>query len=150
MGGAPALIVRLRRMSDADVAVVLQSNAALNRRDVDGMLAVYAPDATLVDHRQVAFGTFTGRDELRELYAGLVGSASSFHEEVQVLASAGGIVVAHCEVTARLAADPNGPDIGAEYGFVVTVRDGCIARIELYDTGDDALDQVRIRTSPSG
>jgi ketosteroid isomerase-like protein len=42
-------------------------------------------------------------------------------------------------VRAKLASDPNGPDVGAEYGFVVTVRDGLIARLELFDNGDDAL-----------
>lgn len=123
----------------SDTEVVLTSNAALNRRDVEGMLAVYAPDATLADHRQVAFGTFSGHDELRELYGGLVGSASEFHEAVRVLAARDGLVVAHCEVTARLAADPTGPQIGAEYGFVVTVRDERIARIELFDDGESAL-----------
>ena len=127
-------------MARSDVDVVLQSNAALNRRDVEGMLAVYASDATMVDHRQVAFGTFTGHAELRELYGSLVGSASEFHESVRVLAASRGVVVAACEVTARLAADPTGPQIGAEYGFVVAVRDERIARIELFDDGPAALE----------
>ena len=122
-----------------DVAVVLASNAALNRRDVDGMLAVYAPDAEVVDRRRVGFGSFAGRDELHGLYSGIVSSAASFHEDVHVRATGNGLVVAHCEVRAKLASDPNGPDVGAEYGFVVTVRDGLIARLELFDNGDDAL-----------
>jgi ketosteroid isomerase-like protein len=122
-----------------DVDVVLASNAALNRRDVDGMLAVYAPDAEVVDRRRVGFGSFAGRDELHGLYTGIVSSAASFHEDVQVRATGNGLVVAHCEVRAKLASDPNGPDVGAEYGFVVTVRDGLIARLELFDNGDDAL-----------
>ena len=126
-------------MVSPDVEVLLASNAALNRRDVEGMLAVYAPDATVVDHRQVAFGTFTGHDELRTLYTGLVDSTSEFREDVRVLAEGGGLIAAHCEVQARLAADPHGPVVGAEYGFVVTVREGRIARLELFDRGDDAL-----------
>lgn len=126
-------------MPTDDVAVVLASNAALNRRDVEGMLEVYAPDATVDDHRRVPFGTFTGHDELRGLYGGLVSSASEFHERVDVLAARDGLVVAHCEVTARLASDPGGHVVGAEYGFVVAVRDERIARLDLYDSGDDAL-----------
>ena len=125
---------------DPDVAVVLRSNAALNRRDVDGMLEQYAPDAALVDRRAVGFGTFTGHDELRGLYTGIVGSASDFTERVDVLAAGAGLVVAHCEVSARLAADPNGPVVGAEYGFVIAVRDGHIARIVLFDDGRQALE----------
>ena len=124
---------------DDDVAVVLTSNAALNRRDVDGMLAVYAPDATVVDHRRVAMGSFAGHEELRGLYSGIVSSTAEFREDVRVLAARDGRVVAHCEVTARLASDPTGPTVGAQYGFVVTVAGGKIAGLELYDDGDDAL-----------
>lgn len=118
----------------------MTSNAALNRRDVEGMLAVYADDAVMDDHRKVPFGTFSGKAELRDLYSGLVSSASEFHEEVTILVEQPGVVVAHCEVTARLAADPTGPAIGAEYGFVVRVRDERIARLDLYDDGEAALE----------
>jgi len=123
---------------DADVAVVRTSNAALNRGDVEGMLTVYASDATVVDHRQVAFGTFTGHDELRALYSGIISSVSEFHAAIEILAAAGGIVVAACEATARLGPDPAAPSIEAEYGFVATVEDGLIARLELYDDGEGA------------
>lgn len=126
--------------SDPDVAVVLASNAALNGGDVDGMLAVYAPDAALVDRRAVGFGTFTGHAELRSLYAGILSSASAFTERVEVLAAGRGLVVAHCEVSAQLATDPNGSVVGAQYGFVITVRDGRIARVELFDDGRGALE----------
>ena len=128
-----------------DVDVVLASNAALNRRDVDGMLAVYARDAEVVDRRRVGFGSFSGYDELHGLYSGIVGSAAAFHEDVHVRATGNGLVVAHCEVRAKLASDPNGPDVGAEYGFVVTVRDGLITRLELFDDGDEALDASGLR-----
>ena len=121
-----------------DIAVVLASNAALNRRDVEGMLAQYAPDAVVDDHRKVPFGSFAGHDELRGLYGGIVASTAEFREDVEVLVARGGLVVAHCEVTARLAADPNGPVVGAEYGFVIAVRDGLIARLDLYDDGEAA------------
>ncbi len=134
-------------MPNDDVEVVLTSNAALNRRDVDGMLAVYAEDAHVVDRRRVGFGSFSGHDELRGLYTGIVSSAASFTEDVHVLAAGGGLVVAHCEVHARLASDPNGPEIGAEYGFVVTVRDGLIARLELFDDGAQALDASGLRAA---
>jgi ketosteroid isomerase-like protein len=123
----------------SDVEVLLASNAALNRRDVEGMLANYAEDAVVLDHRRVAFGTFTGHEELRGLYSGLIGSVAELTEDVQVLATAPGTVVAHCEVTARLSADPGGQVVGAEYGFVVTVAGDRIQRLELHDDGDAAL-----------
>ena len=121
------------------VEVILASNAALNRRDVDGMLANYTDDATGVDHRQVAFGTFNGRDQLHALYSGIVSSVSEFTETVEVLATGDGTIVAACEVQARLPDDPTGRYVGAEYGYVATVRDDRIARLELFDDGQAAL-----------
>jgi hypothetical protein len=111
------------------------------------MLSVYAPDAEVVDRRRVGFGSFSGLGELRGLYSGIVSSAASFHEDVDVRAAGSGLVVAHCEVRARLATDPTGPEIGAEYGFVVTVRDGQIARLELFDDGEQALAASGLRAT---
>ena len=127
-------------MARADLDVVLASNAALNARDVDGMLANYAPDAAVVDRRRVAFGTFTGHDELRGLYGGIVSLVSEFHEAVRVVATGPGTIVAHCEVSAKLLSDPRGPGVTDAYGYVATVRDELIARLELYDDGEIALE----------
>ena len=135
-------------MARDDVAVLMASNAALNRRDVDGMLANYAADAVVADHRQVAFGTFRGHDELRTLYSGIVDLATEFREDVRVLRTVPGTIVAHCEVTARLASDPHGADIGAEYGFVVTIADELITRLELFDDGEGALEASGLSPSP--
>ena len=135
-------------MARDDITVLMASNAALNRRDVDGMLANYATDAVVADHRQVAFGTFRGHDELRTLYSGIGELASEFREDVRVLQTVPGTIVAHCEVTARLASDPHGSDIGAEYGFVVTIENELITRLELFDDGEGALEASGISTSP--
>jgi ribosome-associated heat shock protein Hsp15 len=92
-----------------DVDVVLASNAALNRRDVDGMLAVYAPDAEVVDRRRVGFGSFAGRDELHGLYTGIVSSAASFTRTCRSArpAAASSSRTARCARSSR--ATPTGP-----------------------------------------
>ncbi len=41
-----------------EVAVVRANNEAFSRMDVDAMLALYADDAEVVDHRRVSLGTF--------------------------------------------------------------------------------------------
>jgi ketosteroid isomerase-like protein len=115
-------------------------NAAFNRRDVDGMLAHYAPDVEWRDHRQVSFGDLDGHDQLRALYSSIVGAASEFTESVDVLASTPEVVVAGCEVAARLADDPTGRIVGAEYGYVATVRGDRVVRLELFDDGVGALE----------
>jgi ketosteroid isomerase-like protein len=140
-GAPPALIVRhtVPAMPDA-VEVIMAVNAAFNRLDVDGMLAHYAPDVVWCDHRHVSFGNLEGTDQLRALYASITGSASEFTETVEVLASTPEVVVAACEVAARLTDDPTGRIVGAEYGYVATVRDGLVTRLELFDDGEGALE----------
>jgi ketosteroid isomerase-like protein len=122
------------------VAVVRANSVAFSRMDVDGMLALYAEDAEVVDRRRVSLGTFRGHDELRAYYLSIFHSASEMHEDLRVLAVSGGMVVAGCELRGRLAAAPaRAADVVVPYGLVLDVRDGRIARLEVYEDGDDAL-----------
>ena len=123
-----------------EVAVVMANSAAFSRMDVDAMLAYYAADAEVVDRRRVSLGAFRGHDELRAYYLSIFHSASELREDLTVLAHAGPIVVAGCEITGRLAAAPaNTADIVVPYGLVIEVHDGKITRLELHESGDDAL-----------
>ena len=55
--------------SDADPVAILQAlEAAFDARDPDAIAALYAEDGYEVNGR----GTFTGRNEIRELYAEMV------------------------------------------------------------------------------
>jgi ketosteroid isomerase-like protein len=88
----------------------------------------------------VSFGDLDGHDQLRALYSSIVGSASEFTETVTILAATDEVAVAACEVQARLVDDATGRIVGAEYGYIATVRDGLIARLELFDDGEGALE----------
>ena len=122
------------------IAVVKANNNAFSRMDVDAMLALYAPDAEVIDRRRVSLGSFRGHDELRAYYLSIFHSASELREDLTVLAHEGGIVVAGCEITGRLAAAPaNSAEVVVPYGLVIDVRDGRIVRLELHESGDDAL-----------
>jgi ketosteroid isomerase-like protein len=129
------------------VEVMLAANAAMNRRDPDGMLAHYAPDAVVRDHRAVPFGDYTGHSQLHDLYSGILGLASEFTEHLEFLAVDGERVVADCEVSARLADDPTGRIVGAEYGYIATVRDDLVVSLDLYDDGQAALDASGLRST---
>ena len=119
------------------VAVTQSNSAAFSARDVDGLLAHYAPDAEVIDRRRVGFGTFHGHAELRPYYQGIFESAAEMSETLEVLAAGGDVVVAHCELRGRLA--QTGLPAGAEYGLVLTVRDGLIQRLEICEDGRHAL-----------
>ena len=127
-------------MSEAELAVVRRNNVAFSAGDVEGMLECYAPDATVVDLRRIGFGTFTGHDQLRAYYRGIVDAAFELHEDLEVLAARDGLVAAHCDLRARLASDPGGPELGAEYGLVLHMRDLKIARLEICEDGEHALE----------
>lgn len=127
------------------VQVILAVNAAMNRRDVDGMLAHYAPDAVVRDHRAVPFGDFSGVEQLHDLYSGILSLASEFTERLEFLALTSEQVVADCEVSARLVDDPTGRIVGAEYGYIATVHDDCVVSLELYDDGQAALEASGLR-----
>ncbi|HEX8120127.1 MAG TPA: nuclear transport factor 2 family protein [Solirubrobacteraceae bacterium] len=122
------------------VAVVRANSAAFSRMDVDAMMDLYAPDAVVVDCRRVSMGTFSGHDELRAYYLSIFHSASELHEELEVLAERGNVVVAGCELRGRLADAPaRAADVVVPYGLIIRVADGRIARLDLHETGEDAL-----------
>jgi ketosteroid isomerase-like protein len=122
--------------------VVLANNDAFSRMDVDRMLRLYARDAVVVDRRRVSIGSFVGHDELRPYYLSIFHSADSLHEELRVLEEEeeAGVVICDCELRGRLAGAPAGAsDVTVPYGLVIEVRDGLIARLEIHETGADAL-----------
>jgi ketosteroid isomerase-like protein len=124
------------------VGVVTANSAAFSRMDVDAMMALYAPDAVVVDRRRVSMGTFSGHDELRPYYLSIFHSASELHESLEVLAARDGVVAAACELRGRLAgAAAHVPDVVVPYGLLIEVRDGLIAKIDLFESGDEALDE---------
>ena len=122
------------------VAVVRANSEAFSRMDVDGMLALYAEDAEVVDRRRVSLGTFRGHHELRAYYLSIFHSATELHEELEVVSERGPLVVASCELRGRLAGAPaRAADVVVPYGLLIEVRDGRIARLELHESGEDAL-----------
>ncbi len=123
------------------VEVVRGNSAAFSAQDIDAMLAHYALDAVVQDLRHGGLlGSFTGHDELRTYYLGIFHMARWMREDLEVLAASGETVVADCELHGQLAADPDGREMVAPYGLLVTVRDGVIARLEIYGDGPEALE----------
>jgi ketosteroid isomerase-like protein len=121
------------------VEVIFANSVAFSRMDIDAMMALYAPDAVVVDRRRVSMGTFRGHDELRAYYLSIFHSASELHEELRVIDDRGEVIVADCELRGRLADAPaRASDVVVPYGLVLRVVDGKIVQLDLHESGEDA------------
>ena len=123
----------------SDVEVVLGNNAAFNRRDLDGMLAYYAPDAVVLDRRPGGFGEYHGAEALRAYYGGIFDNTVELAEDLEIVASPGGFVVADCRTRAGLVSEMGSGEFTTDYALLVDVRDGLITRLEVYPDADSAL-----------
>jgi len=127
-------------MSAADVEVVQRASDAFSAQDIDAMLATYARDAIVVDRSGLGLGEMHGHDELRPYYLSIMHSASTMKETFKLVADRGdGMLVTDCELSARLAADPHGNGITAQYALVITVREHLIQRLEIHVDAAAAL-----------
>src|SRR3954453_12560585 len=132
---------------DDDIAVIRANSSAFSDRDVDTMLTYYAPDAVVADQRRHGLGTFTGHAELRPYYLSIFHAVDAMREQLEGLAAGGGVVVCHCELWARLPTDRSGAGFNAPYGMVLTLRDGLITRLEVYEDGAAALEASGLEPS---
>ena|SRR5436305_7287167 len=125
---------------DDDLAVVRANSAAFSDRDVDAMLSYYATDAVVEDKRPYGLGTFHGHAELRPYYLSIFHSVDAMREHLDILAASEGVIVAHAELWARVPSDRTGAGVTAPYGMILSMRDGKIARLEVYADGREALE----------
>ena len=120
-------------MPAGNAAVVRANSEAFSRRDVESMLELFAPDAVVHDRRAVGWGEFLGRDAIRAYYEGLFDNAEEIYEDLAVVSEAGPAVVASCHTTARLAGQPEAAIVTFDYALKVTVADGLIKALEIYE-----------------
>jgi ketosteroid isomerase-like protein len=120
-------------MTAPTVEVVRANSEAFSRRDVESMLQLFAPDAVVRDRRAVGWGDFLGRDAIRAYYEGLFDNVDEIYEDLNVASSSGGVVVAPCHTTARLAGQPDAALVTFDYALKVTVADGLIEALEIYE-----------------
>ena len=123
----------------SDVEVVLGNNAAFNRRDLDGMLAYYAPDAVVLDRRPGGFGEYHGTEALRAYYGGIFDNTVELAEEIEIVSADAGFVVADCRTRAGLVSEMGSGEFTTEYALLMDIRGGLIVRLEVFPDPDAAL-----------
>jgi ketosteroid isomerase-like protein len=117
----------------SNIEVVRANSEAFSRRDATAMLEFYAPDAVVIDRRQVGWGEFRGHAALRSYYQGLFDNADELHEDLEVVAEDGDVVVTSCRLRGRLVGQPDGPEVVFEYALRVTLADGLITSIDIHE-----------------
>jgi ketosteroid isomerase-like protein len=132
-------------MPGSNAATVHANSAAFSRRDEDGMLEFYAPDAVVIDRRAVGWGEFRGHDALRSYYQGLFDNADELHEDLEIVSEEDDIVIASCRLTAHLAGQPDAPPVHFEYALRIAFADGAIQSMEIYEDAAAAARAERSR-----
>jgi ketosteroid isomerase-like protein len=118
-------------MAPSNADVVRANSEAFSRRDIDAMMDFFAPDAVVRDRRSVGWGDFEGRDAVRAYYEGLFDNTEELFEDLTVATDGGDVVVASCRASARLIGVPD--VMTFDYALKVTVADGAIQALEIYE-----------------
>src|SRR3954454_5169463 len=106
-------------MASTNAEVVRANSAAFSRRDENGMLEFYAPDAVVTDRRAVGWGEFRGHDAMRSYYQGLFDNTDELHEDLEIVSDEDDLIVASCRLTAKLAGPPDAPQV--EFGYALRI-----------------------------
>jgi ketosteroid isomerase-like protein len=120
-------------MSREDVDVVRDQFAATNERDFERAMSRYSDDVVLVAHGFLNPGTFQGREAVgrwfgewfqsfKPDYRFVIEEARDLGEVVLIIATHGG----HGRAS--------GVAVSAETSYLYKVRDGKVARVEIFDT----------------
>jgi ketosteroid isomerase-like protein len=123
-----------------DVELVRSAFEAWNRGDIDEFSELAAEDiAWLEVSGRPEGGTSErfGRDRMRRALESLFDAWESYHLEVERIEEVGARVVAVVREVAR--GRSSGLEVDGRWGYLVTVEDGLIVRIEAYRDAGQAL-----------
>ena len=131
-------------MSKENVEIVRRSADAYNRRDLDGMLEDWAPDAVLdwSNARSFDAGVFRGHGEIRAFLEGFLAA----WDEVRFEIVDGPVEVEDgLLITENVMRGRDGIEVQARSAWLITIRDGEQTSLTLYQTKQHALDAARLR-----
>jgi ketosteroid isomerase-like protein len=129
-----------------DVELVRSAFEAWNRGDIDGFAALAAEDIAWLEVSGRPEGGASerfGRERLRRSLESLFDAWESYHVEVERIEEAGERVLAIVREVARGRA--SGMEIDGRWGYLATVRNGEIVRIEAYRDAVLALQAAGVR-----
>jgi ketosteroid isomerase-like protein len=133
-------------MSQENVEIVRRSTDAYNRRDLDGILENWAPDAVLDWSNSHGFdaGVYRGHGEIREFLLRFLAT----WDEVRFELVDGPVEVEDGLLVTENVAYLRGRDgieVKARSAWLTTIRDGEQTSLTLYQTKQEALEAAGLR-----
>jgi len=122
----------------ADVRRVVSSYDALNRRDIDGTIAVLHDDATWAEHSDLPeAGSYQGVATIRSFLEHFLESWETFHQEIEEQ-----IVRGHCAllfIALEARGQGSGIEVNSRYAHLWQLQDGRGSRVDAYYDRSQAL-----------
>ena len=127
-------------MAREDVEVVLDQFAAVNERNFERAMSLYAEDVELVVDPRACLegGTFKGRDEVGEWFGNWFRSfAPGYRFDIEEARDLGDAILLVASHHGR--GRTSGAEVQGQTSYLYRVRDGRIVRAEIHASRDDAL-----------
>ena len=128
-------------MSNENVEIVRDQFAATNERDFPRAMGYYAEDVQLVVSHDAFLqsGIFKGREAVGQWFADWFGTFEpGYYFEIEETRDLGDLVF--LAATHRGRGRTSGAEVQGQTGYLYRVRDGKIARVELYRSPSEALE----------
>jgi ketosteroid isomerase-like protein len=128
-------------MADA-VEQIKRSYEALNRRDIDGTMAVLDQDATWVEHSDLPeAGSYEGRETIRNFLESFLDSWDEFEQHIEEVHTEDDCVLLFIRLSAS--GKGSGIDVQSRYAHLWVIRDGRGVRVDAYYDRESALAALR-------
>jgi ketosteroid isomerase-like protein len=132
-------------MSQEDVEIVRDHFAATNEGDFARALGYYADDVELVvpEDAFLESGTFKGRDAVGRWFGNWFRAFQrGYHFDLEEVRDLGDVVLVVAKHSGR--GRTSGAEVRARLAYLYGVRNGKIARIDLYPGSSEALEAVAL------
>jgi ketosteroid isomerase-like protein len=133
-------------MSQENVEIVRRSTDAYNRRDLEGILENWAPDAVLdwSNSRGFDAGVYRGHDEIRAVTQRFLANWDEVRIEIVdgPVEVEDGVLITENVVYLR---GRDGIEVQARSAWLITIRDGEQTSITLYQTKREALEAAGLK-----
>jgi ketosteroid isomerase-like protein len=132
-------------VSEEDIQVVRDQFAATNERDFERAMSLYADDVVLevVSDSRPNPGTYEGKEAVGRWFGDWLGAfGRDYRFEIQEARDLGDVVFIYA--THGGTGRASGVEVHGDSGYLYKVRDGKVARVEFYETRDEALEAAGV------